>query len=222
MMVGEGIGMVLLKRLADAERDGDRIYAVIKAIGTSSDGRYKSIYAPRPSGQALALSRAYEEAGYSPSTVGLIEAHGTGTMAGDPAEFEGLNEVFSKDNPRKQYIALGSVKSQIGHTKAAAGVASLIKASLALYQKVLPPTINVTHPNPKLDIENTPFYLNTERRPWIKPAQYPRRAGVSSFGFGGTNFHVALEEYEDEHSRPYRLHSTTQVSWSPPPPRPNC
>ena len=211
MMVGEGIGMVLLKRLADAERDGDRIYAVIKAIGTSSDGRYKSIYAPRSSGQALALSRAYEEAGYSPSTVGLIEAHGTGTMAGDPAEFEGLNEVFSKDNPRKQYIALGSVKSQIGHTKAAAGVASLIKASLALYQKVLPPTINVKHPNPKLGIENTPFYLNTERRPWIKPAQYPRRAGVSSFGFGGTNFHVALEEYEAEHSQPYRLHSTAQV-----------
>ncbi|MGD0708987.1 MAG: beta-ketoacyl synthase N-terminal-like domain-containing protein [Anaerolineaceae bacterium] len=211
MMVGEGIGMVLLKRLADAERDGDRIYAVIKAVGTSSDGRYKSIYAPRPYGQSLALTRAYEEAGYSPTTVGLIEAHGTGTMAGDPAEFEGLNEVFSKDNPRKQYIALGSVKSQIGHTKAAAGVASLIKASLALYQKVLPPTINVKHPNPKLGIENTPFYLNTERRPWIKPALYPRRAGVSSFGFGGTNFHVALEEYEAEHSQPYRLHSTAQV-----------
>ncbi|HTX80290.1 MAG TPA: beta-ketoacyl synthase N-terminal-like domain-containing protein, partial [Longilinea sp.] len=211
MMVGEGIGMVLLKRLADAERDGDRIYAVIKAVGTSSDGRYKSIYAPRPYGQSLALTRAYEEAGYSPTTVGLIEAHGTGTMAGDPAEFEGLNEVFSKDNPRKQTIALGSVKSQIGHTKAAAGVASLIKASLALYQKVLPPTINVTKPNSKFDIENTPFYLNTERRPWIKPARYPRRAGVSSFGFGGTNFHVALEEHEDEHTQSYRLQAAPQV-----------
>ena len=211
MMVGEGIGMVVLKRLADAKRDGDRVYAVIKAIGTSSDGRYKSIYAPRPAGQAVALRRAYSEAGYSPSTVGLIEAHGTGTVAGDPAEFEGLNEVFSTDNPRKQHIALGSVKSQIGHTKAAAGVASLIKTSLALYHKVLPPTIHINKPNPKLEFEKSSFYLNTERRPWIKPAQYPRRAGVSAFGFGGTNFHVALEENESEHTLAYRLHTTAHV-----------
>ena len=192
MMVGEGIGMVMLKRLADARRDQDRIYAVITGIGTSSDGRYKSIYAPRPAGQSLAMRRAYAEAGYSPATVGLIEAHGTGTMAGDPAEFQGLNEVFSENNPEKQYIALGSVKSQIAHTKAAAGVASLIKVSLALYHKVLPATIHVNTPNPKLEIEESPFYLNTEIRPWVKPADHARRAGVSSFGFGGTNFHVRM------------------------------
>ncbi len=211
MMVGEGIGMVMLKRLADARRDQDRIYAIIKGIGTSSDGRFKSIYAPRPAGQALALRRAYAEAGCSPTTVGLIEAHGTGTMAGDPAEFQGLNEVFSENNPDKQTIALGSVKSQIGHTKAAAGIASLIKVSLALYHKVLPATIHVNTPNPVLEIEKSPFYLNTEIRPWIKPAKHARRAGVSSFGFGGTNFHVVMEENESEQSGPYRLNSTSKV-----------
>ena len=211
MMVGEGIGMVMLKRLTDARRNHDRIYAVIKGIGTSSDGRFKSIYAPRPAGQSLAMRRAYAEAGYSPATVGLIEAHGTGTMAGDPAEFQGLNEVFSDNNPDKQTIALGSVKSQIAHIKAAAGVASLIKVSLALYHKVLPATIHVNTPNPKLEIEKSPFYLNTEIRPWVKPANYARRGGVSSFGFGGTNFHVALEENESEHTGPYRLHSAPKV-----------
>ena len=143
MLAGEGIGMVLLKRLEDAQRDGDRIYAVIKGVGTSSDGRFKSIYAPRPDGQSLALRRAYADAGFSTSTVGLIEAHGTGTMAGDPAEFQGLNAVFSENDTEKQHVALGSVKSQIGHTKAAAGVASVIKVALALHNKVLPATINV-------------------------------------------------------------------------------
>jgi polyketide-type polyunsaturated fatty acid synthase PfaA len=211
MMVGEGIGMLVLKRLEDAERDGDRIYAVIRGIGSSSDGRFKSIYAPRSSGQAKAVRRAYAEAGYSPKTVGLLEAHGTGTMAGDPAEFQGLMEVFGADNPRLQYIALGSVKSQIAHTKATAGAASLIKAALALHHKVLPPTINVTRPNPKLDIENSPFYINTETRPWLQPDEnIARRAGVSSFGFGGTNFHVALEEYQPEHTVAYRIHPVAQ------------
>jgi acyl transferase domain-containing protein len=209
MLLGEGIGMMVLKRLEDAERDSDRIYAVIKGIGTSSDGKYKSIYAPRSSGQATALRRAYKEAGFAPHTVGLIEAHGTGTMAGDPAEFAGLNEVFSTDNPKKQHIALGSVKSQIGHTKSTAGAASLIKAALALHHKILPPTINITKPHPQLKIENSPFYLNTETRPWIRShSDSPRRAGVSSFGFGGTNYHVVLEEYSTEHSQSYRLHNT--------------
>jgi polyketide-type polyunsaturated fatty acid synthase PfaA len=207
MLSGEGIGMLVLKRLEDAERDHDRIYAVIRGVGTSSDGHFKSIYAPRPSGQAKALRRAYENSGYSPASVGLIEAHGTGTVTGDPAEFEGLNEVFGEDNPEKQYIALGSVKSQIGHTKAAAGAASLIKASLALYHKILPATINVSKPQPNLDIENSPFYLNTETRPWFRNIQgTPRRAGVSAFGFGGTNFHIALEEYQPEQGKAYRIH----------------
>ncbi|MEZ8318051.1 type I polyketide synthase [Vibrio splendidus] len=202
MMIGEGIGMVALKRLEDAERDGDRIYSVIKGVGSSSDGKFKSIYAPRPEGQAKALKRAYDDAGFAPHTLGLLEAHGTGTAAGDVAEFGGLNSVFSENNEEKQHIALGSVKSQIGHTKSTAGTAGLIKAALALHHKVLPPTINVSAPNPKLDIENSPFYLNTQTRPWMKRVDgTPRRAGISSFGFGGTNFHVVLEEYTPEHTR---------------------
>jgi len=205
MLAGEGIGMLVLKRLADAERDGNRIYAVIRGIGTSSDGHFKSIYAPRPAGQAKAVRRAYQNAGYDAASVTLVEAHGTGTIAGDPAEFEGLNAVFSENNPRRQYIALGSVKSQIGHTKATAGAASLIKTTLALHNKILPATINVSQPNEGMHIENTPFYLNTETRPWFRKAQdHPRRAGVSSFGFGGTNFHVTLEEYSAEQNNAYR------------------
>lgn len=209
MMLGEGIGMIVLKRLEDAERDNDKIYAVIKGIGTSSDGRYKSIYAPRKEGQVKALERAYEDAGFSPATVGLVEAHGTGTMAGDPTEFGSLRDFFAEHDSKKQHIAIGTVKSQIGHTKAAAGAASIIKTALSLHHKVLPATINITEPNPKLNIQNSAFYLNTETRPWIKAeGETPRRAGVSSFGFGGTNYHVVLEEYEAEQNRPYRLHST--------------
>ncbi|MEL4242565.1 SDR family NAD(P)-dependent oxidoreductase [Shewanella xiamenensis] len=215
MMIGEGIGMVALKRLDDAERDGDRIYAVIKGVGASSDGKFKSIYAPRPEGQAKALERAYDDAGFAPHTVGLIEAHGTGTAAGDVAEFNGLTSVFSKDNEQLQHIALGSVKSQVGHTKSTAGTAGVIKAALALHHKVLPPTINVSLPNPKLNIARSPFYLNTEARPWIQRSDdTPRRAGVSSFGFGGTNFHLVLEEYHPEHARndAYRQRNVAQ-SW---------
>ncbi|MDF5725421.1 MAG: beta-ketoacyl synthase N-terminal-like domain-containing protein [Rhizonema sp. PD37] len=209
MMLGEGIGMIVLKRLEDAERDKDTIYAVIKGIGTSSDGRFKSIYAPRLEGQVKALRRAYEDAGFPPESVSLIEAHGTGTMAGDPTEFASIREFFAEQSPKTQHIALGSVKSQIGHTKAAAGAASLIKTTLALHHKILPPTINVTEPNPKLNIKNSPFYLNTETRPWIRAeGEPPRRAGISSFGFGGTNYHVVLEEYTTEHNLPYRIHNT--------------
>ena len=210
MLAGEGIGMVLLKRVEDAERDGDRIYAVIRGVGASSDGRYKSIYAPRPEGQAKAVRRAYEDAGVEPESVDLIEAHGTGTMAGDPAEMEGLRMVF-KPNGRGRHIAIGSVKSQIGHTKGAAGAASLIKVALSLHHKVLPPTLNVARPNPKINLADTPFYINTELRPWIRPeGAEPRRAGVSAFGFGGTNYHLVLEEYEREHDGPYRVHGTAR------------
>jgi polyketide-type polyunsaturated fatty acid synthase PfaA len=211
MLAGEGLGMLVLKRLEDAEADGDRVYAVIRGLGASSDGRFKSIYAPRAEGQSHALRRAYEAADIEPATVGLIEAHGTGTPAGDAAEVAGLRAVFNHTNQRKQHIALGSVKSQIGHTKGAAGAAGLIKAALALHHKVLPPTLNIARPNPKLDIENSPFYLNTEARPWIRAeGAPPRRAGVSAFGFGGTNFHVVLEEYSPYHSAAYRLHSVAQ------------
>ncbi len=207
MMVGEGIGMFVLKRLEDARRDNDKIYAVIKGIGTSSDGRHKSIYAPRKDGQVKALQRAYEDAGFSPETIGLIEAHGTGTTAGDLTEFDALSEFFCQHSSKLQNIGLGSVKSQIGHTKAAAGAASLIKVALALHHKILPPTINITQPNPKFNIKNSPFYLNTKTRPWIRAqSASPRRAGLSSFGFGGTNYHVVLEEYEPEQNHTYRLH----------------
>ena len=212
MMIGEGVGMIALKRLEDAERDGDKIYALIKGIGSSSDGRFKSIYAPRPSGQVKALKRAYQDAGFDPRTCGLIEAHGTGTKAGDAAEFSGLKTMFSENNEQKQHIALGSVKSQVGHTKAAAGTAGLIKAALALHHKVLPATINVDQPNPNLEIENSPLYVNNETRPWMPRADgIKRRAGISSFGFGGTNFHFVLEEYKAAHDAAYRLNEVPQT-----------
>jgi len=206
IMIGEGIGMMLLKRLEDAERDKNRIYAVIKGIGSSSDGRSGSIYAPDSDGQSSALASAYEDAGIDPSDVGLIEAHGTGTSAGDLAEFNGLKQVF-KLNEKKQHIALGTIKSQIAHTKATAGSAGLLKIALALHHKVLPPTLNVNKPNPNLKIEKSPFYLNTETRPWINPENAaPRIAGVSAFGFGGTNFHFVLEEYKNDHQDQYKIH----------------
>lgn len=195
-MLGEGLGMIALKRLADAERDGDRIYAVLKGVGTSSDGRSKSVYAPVSAGQAKALRRAYDQAGYGPETVELVEAHGTGTKAGDAAEFEGLRSVYDESGRTdRQWCALGSVKSQIGHTKAAAGAAGLFKIVMALHHKVLPPTIKIAAPNPKLALEQSPFYLNTVARPWIRNNAHPRRASVSAFGFGGSNFHLTLEEY---------------------------
>ncbi len=196
-LLGEGLGMVALKRLADAERDGNKIYAVIRGVGTSSDGRAKSVYAPVPEGQAKALRRAYEAAGYSASTVELVEAHGTGTRAGDAAELEGLRIAFEESGRKdRQWCAVGSVKSQIGHTKSAAGAAGLLKAALSLHQKVIPPTLHVTEPNPAIDFAASPFYIATEARPWIRPAtDHPRRASVSSFGFGGSNFHLTLEEY---------------------------
>jgi malonyl CoA-acyl carrier protein transacylase len=195
-LLGEGIGMVALKRLADAERDGDRIYAVVAGVGSSSDGRTKSIYAPAPAGQAKALRRAYQDAGYGPETVELVEAHGTGTKAGDAAEFEGLRTVFEESGRKDRgWCALGSVKSQIGHTKAAAGAAGLFKAVMALHHRVLPPTIKVDHADPKLNVDESPFCINTVARPWVRDQSYPRRASVSSFGFGGSNFHVALQEY---------------------------
>ena len=195
-MLGEGIGLLGLRRLEDAERDGNPIYAVIKSVGSSSDGRAKSIYAPVSAGQAKALRRAYEGAGFGPDTVELVEAHGTGTKAGDAAEFGGLQTVFTEFGRKDtQWCALGSIKSQIGHTKASAGAAGLMKATLALHNKILPPTIKVDTPNPALKIEETPFYLNTQAKPWVREHSHPRRAGVSSFGFGGSNFHITLEEY---------------------------
>ncbi|HEY1721599.1 MAG TPA: SDR family NAD(P)-dependent oxidoreductase [Magnetospirillaceae bacterium] len=209
-LLGEGIGLFALRRLEDAERDGNSIYAVLSGIGSSSDGKAKSIYAPRAEGQAHALRRAYEAAGYGPETVELLEAHGTGTVAGDAAEFEALRTVFAgAGRGDAQWCALGSVKSQIGHTKAAAGSASLFKAAMALHHKVLPPTIKVKAVNPQLKLDQSPFYLNTAARPWIRGQAHKRRAGVSSFGFGGSNFHLTVEEYTGPGRRPARVRATT-------------
>ncbi|TQV78630.1 type I polyketide synthase [Denitrobaculum tricleocarpae] len=201
-LMGEGCGIFALRRLEDAEKDGNRILAVITGIGASSDGRGSSVYAPRAGGQALAIRRALNKAGISPRSVELVEAHGTGTRAGDAAEFEGLREVFGEADPDTgAWCALGSIKSQIGHTKSAAGAAGLAKVVSALHHKVLPPTINVRAPNPKLGIDGSAFYLNTKARPWIRSSDHPRRASVSSFGFGGTNFHITLEERRGPASR---------------------
>ncbi|MGR8007751.1 SDR family NAD(P)-dependent oxidoreductase [Streptomyces hypolithicus] len=197
-LIGEGIGMLALRRLSDAERDGNQVYAVLRGMGTSSDGRFKSIYAPRKEGQMVALRRAYDDADCSPSSIELFEAHGTGTAVGDATELSALSAVVSDGNDGRQYAAVGSVKSQIGHTKAAAGAAGLIKLALSLHHKVLPPSINVDEPNPAIDFASGPFYVNTEARPWIRDPERPkRRAAISSFGFGGTNFHMVLEEHGD-------------------------
>jgi acyl transferase domain-containing protein/NAD(P)H-dependent flavin oxidoreductase YrpB (nitropropane dioxygenase family) len=192
--ISEGVVAFVLKRVADAERDGDRIYAVIKAVAGSSDGRGKGLTAPRPEGQLRALRRAYAQARISPASVGLIEAHGTGTVAGDAAEVAALDELFRAEGAPPESCAIGSVKSMIGHTKAAAGVAGMLKATLALHHGVRPPTLNVEKPNARLRTEGSPFFINTEAAPWLSNGT-PRRAGVSSFGFGGTNFHAVLEEY---------------------------
>ena len=199
-ILGEGFGMIVLKRRADAERDGNRIYALVKGVGIASDGRAVHVMAPRVEGEELALRRAYEMAGVSPATVGLIEAHGTATPVGDVVELQALSRVFGERQGSLPTCALGSVKSNIGHAMPAAGIAGVIKAALSLYHRVLPPTIHCDEPNPAFHLEKTPFYVNTETRPWIHGADTPRRAGVNSFGFGGINGHVVLEEHSIEKS----------------------
>jgi acyl transferase domain-containing protein/NAD(P)-dependent dehydrogenase (short-subunit alcohol dehydrogenase family) len=201
-ILGEGIGMVVLKRLSDAEKDNDKIYAVIKGIGSSSDGKGDAIYAPSSPGQMKALRTAYESAGVTPETIELLEAHGTGTMKGDAVEIAALNEVYANDANSASWVALGSVKSQIGHTKSAAGSAGMIKAALGLYNKVLPPTIKVDEPAEAVAPGTTPFYVNTTQRPWVPAGDHPRRAAISSFGFGGSNFHIVLEEYAAQKTAP--------------------
>lgn len=198
IVLSEGISAVILKRLADAERDGDRIYAVIRGMGCSSDGKEKGLTAPNARGQLLALRRAYAKAGVSPTRLELIEAHGTGTVAGDKTEAEALSTLMLEAGARPDSCALGSVKSMIGHSKCAAGLAGLIKTTLALYKKTLPPTL-VEKPNPLVAFDNSPLYLNTEARPWIHGGDEPRLAGVSAFGFGGTNYHAVLEEYRGDY-----------------------
>jgi acyl transferase domain-containing protein/acyl carrier protein/NAD(P)-dependent dehydrogenase (short-subunit alcohol dehydrogenase family) len=208
-ILGEGLGMIVIKRLSDAERDGDRIYAVIRGIGTSSDGKGAAVFAPQSDGQVRAMLEAYECSGISPRTVELVEAHGTGTKVGDATEITSLTRVYGEASDDKGWCALGSVKSQIGHTKAAAGVAGLIKTALSLYHGVLPPTIKVEKPMEGLAAMETPFYLNTAMRPWMPSPDHPRRAALSSFGFGGSNFHCILEEHGGE--RPVDWDDSVQI-----------
>ncbi|RLK58680.1 type I polyketide synthase [Actinokineospora cianjurensis] len=188
--LGEGVACVALKRLADAERDGDRVYAVVRGVGASSDGRSLGLTAPRPEGQRRALERAYAAAGISPSAVGMVEAHGTGTVVGDSTELASLTEFFTAAGARAGSCALGSVKSQVGHTKCAAGLAGVIKAALSLWHGVLPPTLHLSEPIAAWG-PGSPFTFGTTARPWLTP-RGERVAGVSAFGFGGTNFHAVL------------------------------
>ena len=194
-VMGEGTAIFLLKRLEDAEHAGDKIYAVIRAIGGSSDGRGKGITAPNPLGQQRAIQRAWKNAAIPLSSVGLVEGHGTSTPVGDLAEVASLNIVFGQVGLQPGSVALGSVKSNFGHLKSAAGAAGMLKAALALYDHILPPSANFNQPNSRINFSQSPFYVNTQVRPWEVPSGKVRRAGVSAFGFGGTNFHVILEEY---------------------------
>ncbi len=203
IVISEGVAAIVLKRLADAERDGDRIYAVIKGMGSSSDGRARGLTAPRPEGQIRALKRAYAKSGVDPRTLGYIEAHGTGTAVGDVVEAQALAEVLREAGAVPGSCAVGSVKSSIGHTKCAAGMGGLINAALALHHRVLPPTIGVETPNPKAGFGEGPLHVNATLRPWLhSDPERPRRAGVSAFGFGGTNFHAVLESYDGNLIRP--------------------
>ena len=206
-LLSEGVGMLILKRLRDAERDGDRVYAVLKGVGVASDGRALGLLAPRLEGEVLALERAYEAADVDPSTVGLVEGHGTATLVGDATELESLNHLFGTRRGDLPRCALGSVKSMIGHCIPASGLASIIKVALALHHKVLPPTIKCEKPNAKLQSENSNLYINTETRPWIHGSQRsPRRGGVNAFGFGGINAHAVLEEYTGAQVAPNLQH----------------
>ncbi|KPI32410.1 6-deoxyerythronolide-B synthase [Actinobacteria bacterium OV450] len=202
--LGEGVACLVLKRLADAERDGDRVYSVIKGIGASSDGRSLGLTAPRPQGQRAALQRAYLNAGISPAAVGLLEAHGTGTVVGDRTELSTLTDVFTEAGAATGSCTLGSVKSQIGHTKCAAGLAGLIKASMSLYTGVKPPTLNLQQPNPAWQADSSPFVFHTKATPWAAPPA-ERVAGISAFGFGGTNFHTVLTAHGKTPPPPHGL-----------------
>ena len=194
-VMGEGAGVMVLKRLSDAIADDDTIHAVIRGIGGSSDGRGKGITAPSQRGQIQAIARAYNQAGYPASSVELVEAHGTSTKVGDATELSTLTRLWT-DVASGDHVAVGSIKSQIGHLKAAAGIAGIIKSVMALHHRTIPPSAGFETPNPTVDWQNIPFFVPTSALEWPQPEHHPRRAGVSAFGFGGTNFHVALEGYE--------------------------
>ncbi|WP_217560149.1 type I polyketide synthase [Paenibacillus sp. GbtcB18] len=193
---GHGAGVVVLKRLQDALDDKDTIYAVIKGSAINNDGSNKVSYmAPSVQGQAEVIAMALADASVHPETIRYIEAHGTATNIGDPIEIAALTQAYRTKTDKTQYCAIGSVKSNIGHLDTAAGVIGLIKAALVLKHKIIPPTIHFENPNPRIDFQNTPFFVNSELTSWEAADGFPRRAGVSSFGMGGTNAHMILEEF---------------------------
>ena len=208
----DGAGVVLLKRLEEAQKDGDIIYGLIKGVGVNNDGGEKgSFMAPSAKGQAGAIINAFNDAQISPSTISYIEAHGTATPIGDPIEIEGLKIAYGKQE-KNGFCALGSIKSNMGHTTAAAGVAGLIKIILAMRYKQIPPMVGFNTPNPNIDFANSPFFINNKLIDW--EVDGPRRAGVSSFGIGSTNVHVIVEEYEME-SKPSSIGRPLQLLlWS--------
>jgi acyl transferase domain-containing protein/acyl carrier protein len=206
---GDGVGIVVLKRLDKAIADGDHIHAIIKGSALNNDGALKIAYtAPSVDGQAAVIAEAQATAGIDAETISYIEAHGTGTTLGDPIEIAALTKAFRITTDKNGFCAIGSVKTNIGHTDAAAGVANLIKTVLALKHRLLPPSLHFAQPNPQIDFANSPFYVNSTLAEW-KTNGTPRRAGVSSFGIGGTNAHVILEEAPtqapSELSRPWQL-----------------
>ncbi|MDJ0768066.1 MAG: SDR family NAD(P)-dependent oxidoreductase [Ilumatobacter sp.] len=194
-IMGEGAALFVLKRLEDAEAAGDRIYAVIRGLGGASDGKGKGITAPNPVGQTLAVQRAWRNAGLVPGPATYIEGHGTSTKVGDVVEVNGITDAFSDLDLPIGSIPLGSVKSNIGHLKGAAGAAGMLKVALSLHHKTLPPSLGATDPNPNIDFGSSPLAVNTDLTEWKTTGDQVRAGGVSAFGFGGTNFHAVLEEY---------------------------
>ena len=191
---GEGVGVVFLKRLGDAQKDRDPIYGVIRGWGVNQDGKTNGLTAPNPESQARLQQEVYSKYKINPEEIQLIEAHGTGTKLGDPIEIEGLQNSFQKYTKRKKYCGLGSIKSNIGHLAAAAGVAGVIKILLALQHKKLPPSINFKQLNKHIDLENSPFYVITECKEWSAPTGNRLQAAINSFGFSGTNAHMVISE----------------------------
>jgi acyl transferase domain-containing protein len=211
---GEGVATVVLKRLEDALSDGDTIHGVIKGWALNNDGDAKvGFTAPSVDGQAEVIEMAQALAGVTADTIGYIEAHGTGTELGDPIEVAALTQAFSATTENRNFCALGSIKANIGHLDAAAGVAGLIKATLALKHKQIPPLVHYQQANPKINLQKSPFYINTQLQDWEKRGT-PRRAGISSFGMGGTNAHIILEENTDAplSGGSSRSHQLLQVS----------
>ncbi|WP_395699569.1 beta-ketoacyl synthase N-terminal-like domain-containing protein [Aquabacterium sp.] len=203
-LLGEGLGVVALKRLDDALADGDQVYGVLRGVGQASDGRGHGLLAPSVDGETLAIRRAYQDSGIDPQTVGLIECHGTGIPLGDKTEIAAIKNVLGERQADQGTVAIGSVKSMISHCIPAAGIAGLIKATLALHHRALPPTL-CEAPNPELGIAQTPLYINTQLAPWIHRSDAPRRAGINSFGFGGINTHGIVEQAPAAAKRPDRF-----------------